>query len=275
MSSGRVSYDFSGCVVVVTGAARGQGLSHALAFAEAGARVYAFDRRSPNAAGIPYPLSSDDDWSRAEAQLAAASTQAYLRHVDVTDEGAVESAFKEISAEVAHIDVLVNNAGVNSIDEIAKIDRVVWNAIVDVNLFGAMVCCKHAVPLMHGRDDGRIINIASLAGILGAPKQAHYAASKAGLIGLTRSLAVELGPGNIRVNAVCPTLVATPQTRGLSKANPVRLSADAAAAMPYVLPGLAALKPRNVTDAVLWLASEGAKFVTGITLAIDAGRSIR
>ena len=272
---GTIHYDFSGSVIVVTGGARGQGLSHALEFARAGADVIVFDRDNETIDGIPYALSNNSDIKLAFERLREIPGKSSVLSVDVTDEIAVKQAFANIHQDLGRIDILVNNAGVNALSNIESTARNIWDAIMDVNLLGSFLCCKYVVPIMRQAGGGRIVNISSMAGLVGVPNQVHYSTSKAGLLGLTRSLAVEAGPANITVNAVCPSLVASPQTIGLSKANPVSLSESFVRGTPYVLPGMSALKPEDVTAAVMWLASEAARYVTGTVLVVDGGMSIK
>jgi NAD(P)-dependent dehydrogenase (short-subunit alcohol dehydrogenase family) len=271
---GRATYDFEGSVVAITGGARGQGLAHALRFASAGAQVTVMDRGDGEMPGVSYPLSSRETLADAEAKLAEAGTGSRVRTVDVTDADAVAEAFAELRRDAGRLDILVNNAGVNVVMDLEADPGASWEAMIGVNLMGTLACCREAVPLMRDSGGGRIVNISSLAALVGVRRQVAYAASKAGVLGLTRALAVEAGPYNITVNAICASLVASPQTTFLTRQNPVSLTAGTAG-LPYVLPGMNSLKPADVTAAVLWLASEDARFVTGSTLVIDGGRSIK
>jgi NAD(P)-dependent dehydrogenase (short-subunit alcohol dehydrogenase family) len=140
--------------------------------------------------------------------------------------------------------------------------------VLEVNLLGTFWLIKHTAPHLAAAGGGRIINIASMAAFRGLAGQSHYAASKAAVVAMSRCLAVELGPSNITVNTLCPSIVLTPQTVGLSRVGGPTFP------RPGVLPGSPALHPADVTDAVLWLASEGAARMTGEVLRLDQGSSL-
>ena len=270
--SGTVRYDFTGAVALITGGGRGQGLSHAVSFAEAGARVVVFDVGRTTLPGVPYELGGHGALDSARAQL---PKDALVLDVDITDEATVRDAFERVRRDVTRLDVLVNNAGVNAVASVDTTTREQWESILSVNLVGAYLCTKYSMPLLQQSGRGRIINISSMAAALGAFHQVPYAASKAGLLGLTRSLALEAGPFGITVNAICPSLVISPQTTGLMKASRTQPRPLAPPGMNYVLPGMQALEPKDISAAVLWLASSAARYITGTTLVIDGGRSIK
>lgn len=267
----RPQYGFVGKTVVITGGARGQGLSHAVAFAEAGANVVVWDITRREIPTVPYGLSSAREFDAAIKALAGKTENALVLDVDVTDEAGVAEAVASTVRRFKQIDVLINNAGVNSIAPVTEMSVETWDTVINVNLKGTFLCTKHVGKVMQEQGGGRIVNIASAAAMVGVPNQAHYVAAKHGVIGLTRALAVELGPFNIAVNAVCPTLVASPQSVGLSKVNPVNIADENKVGMKYVLPRMSCLQPRDVTEGVLWLASDSARFVTGTSLVIDGG----
>ena len=271
MVSRIASYDFSGCVVLVTGAARGQGASHAETFAQAGAHVALLDLHLGTIEGVPYDLANSgvlrektDDFLRQDLSVTSFTA-------DVRDRSQIADVVSKLRREHGRIDVLVNNAGVNSVDWLDDVTAQSWNAIIDTNLRGVFHCIQEVAPVMTAGSGGTIVNIASLVSVVGTSRQAVYTASKAGVVGLTRALAVELGSSNIRVNSISPSLVNSPQTRALSKMNPLP---NRQTFSPYVLPGLNALGARDVTSAVMWLCSDGARWITGINLVIDAGMSL-
>lgn len=269
---GTVKYDFSGAVALVTGGARGQGFSHAQAFANAGARVVVFDVAEPAAPGIPYSLCDSTALDTARAKLPSGSL---VLATDVRDDQQVREAMAQVEKEFGRLDILVNNAGVNTVAPMESATKDQWDTVMSINLWGAYACSKHCLPLMKQTGPGRIINISSLAAYLGGMNQVHYASSKAGLLGFTTSLALEVGMFGITVNAICPTLVISPQTIGLRKAGSAQPKAGAPAAMPYAIAGMSALESKDVTAAVLWLASDAARYVTGTALTLDGGRSIK
>ena len=272
---GSVTYDFKDRVVVVTGGARGQGLSHAKAFVEAGATVAIFDIDKAEISGVPYGLSGPRGLAGARLWLSRLGADAEVLNVDVREQEAVQEAFSTVRKHFGRLDVLVNNAGVNSVNPLEKITAAEWQAVMEVNLRGPFLCSKYAAPLLRASGGGSIILVSSLTAIKGVWGQAHYAASKAGLLGLMRSLAVELGTAHIRVNTVCPSLVLSPQTLGLSKAGKKAHNDEPAPSVARtVLPGVSLLDTSAVTAVVLWLASESARYITGHNLIVDAGKSI-
>lgn len=268
-------YDFSDSVAVVTGGARGQGLSHAIEFAKSGADVVILDRGRELLDGIPYKLSSRSDLKNAAKLLREFGTRSEVLAVDVTSQRAIENAFSLISKKFGRVDVLVNNAGVNAIGNIDSVTREVWDGILNANLLGTFLCCKYAVRAMRRGGGGRIVNVSSVTAIIGMPNLAPYSASKAGLLGLTRALAIELGPDAITVNAVCPTVVDSPMTSGLNEAYSISGSSKKKSnKSSHVLPSFHALRPEDVTSSVMWLASDAARYITGQVIAIDAGLSV-
>jgi len=184
---------------------------------------------------------------------------------DISKEKIVVSLFEKILKEYKQIDVLVNNAGITK-------DKMIWNmsvddfdAVMNVNLRGTWLMCREAARIMKGQKYGRIVNIASRAW-LGNPGQSNYSASKAGVVALTRVLALELGKSNVLVNAVAPGLIDTPLTQKLEK-NILQKLIDA---QPTKTMG----KPEDVAHAVAFLVSEQNKFITGQTIYVDGGKSI-
>ena len=148
-----------------------------------------------------------------------------------------------------------------------------WDAALDVNLKGPFLCAKHAARHMSGREGGgRIISISSTSALVGIPNQVGYQASKHGVVGLTRTLALELAPHGVTVNTVCPTVVHTPMLDFLTETGQAYFQEVARlCGASTVFPGLDALDPRDVSEAVLWLASDAARYVTGIALPVDGG----
>jgi 3-oxoacyl-[acyl-carrier protein] reductase len=239
---------FEGSTVLVTGASRGLGRTLALAFADEGAYVFAgYRAREEDAAETARLLSGRGERLR----------------FDVTQPEAVEAAFATVRARKGRLDVLVNNAGATLDGPAALMDRAQWRGVLDVNLDGAFQCTRGAIPLMLGQRTGAILNLASVAGLRASPGQANYSASKGGLLALTRTLAAELAPRGIRVNALVPGLIETGIARHLDR----RVAARMVEATPLGRAG----KPEEVARAALFLCSEEASFIVGHALVVDGG----
>lgn len=264
-------YDFSNKVSIITGGARGMGLSHALALAASNSKVAIIDIcKDINA--VPYEMSNLNNLSNATQSLKSQGATYLTFQGDVTDEDFIANTSKQIVSTWGSIDILVNNAGVNSISPLIEMPIETWRSIIDINLTGTFICCKHFGKVMKESKKGRIINIASGAAFVGVPKQSHYVAAKHGIIGLTKSLCLELGPFNVTVNAIAPSVVNTPQCSGLSKYYPEALSDMKELYGTFSpLESCQILDTTDITNAVMWLASDEARFVTGTTLVVDGG----
>jgi 3-hydroxybutyrate dehydrogenase len=245
---------------VVTGAARGIGAAIAAALSERGARVTLLGRTRESlertAANFPTP------------------TATYVAECDVTNEQQLQQVVGDARRHFGAIDILVNNAGRASSAPFMKTDPAVWHAILTVNLTGAYLCTRACLPDMLAGGFGRIVNIASTAGLAGYPYITAYCASKHGLIGLTRALARELAPKDITVNAVCPGYTDTDMARTavaniLSKTG--RSEAEAIAALTERNPQHRLINPAEVATAVLWLCLPGTESVTGQSIALAGG----
>jgi NAD(P)-dependent dehydrogenase (short-subunit alcohol dehydrogenase family) len=248
------TYDFTGQVALVTGASSGMGLTTAHAFAEAGAAVVLTD-------------VNQDALHDATDALTAAGRQALAAPCDVSDEAAVAAAVRAGVDTFGRLDMAFNNAGIqapptDAADEPADLfDRV--NA---VNLRGVWACMKHELAQMRTQGSGAIVNCSSLGGLVGLPGRAAYHASKHGVIGLTRSAALEYAPRGVRINAVCPGTIATPMVTDMIEKGELD-PADAIANQPINRLGDAS----EIAAAVLWLCSPGASFVVGVALPVDGG----
>ena len=241
--------DFTGRVVISTGAARGLGRAAAMRFYERGASVAVNIR----------------DTARAEAAAATLGERALAVPGDLAIEGEAESIVQRTLDRFGRIDVLVNNAAVAHSTRFLNISRAEWRETLDTNLMAPFLLMQAVAPAMKAQQYGRIVNISSRAGrMVSTLAGAHYTASKAGLLGLTRAAAKELGAFGITVNAVCPGLIDTELTH--SNATDERLSAIAAT---YPVPRLGTA--REVADVICFAASEAAGYITGAAFDINGG----
>lgn len=238
-------------IALVTGGGRGIGRAICLELAARGATVIVNYRRSGAAA---------DD---VVATIRAAGGLAKSVQADVSDADQVADMFKAIQSEFGAIDILVNNAGMTRDKVIMMMKPADFDAVIETNLRSCWLCCKTAARAMMRKRSGSIVNITSVVGIAGNGGQTNYAASKAGIIGLTKSLAKEVAVRGIRVNAVAPGFVETDMTSDLS----VEIRAKAIEAIPLGRMGA----PQDVAKAVAFLASDEAGYITGQTLVVDGG----
>ena len=243
--------DLTGQVALVTGGSRGIGRAICLELASCGAHVVINYNNSATAA-------EDLVAEIAASGGAAEAIQADVRHADQ-----VAALFKTVLANHASIDILVNNAGITRDNVIMRLKPDDFDDVISTNLRSAWLCCREAARSMMRKRKGTIINITSVVGIAGNAGQSNYAASKAGLVGVTKSLAKELAGRGIRVNAVAPGFVETDMTADLSD----ELRARAIEAIPLGRMG----EPRDIAKTVAFLASSNASYITGQTIIVDGG----
>lgn len=261
--------EFAGKVAFITGAAHGQGRATALAFAKEGARIAAFDVARPLA--YPgYEMGSSDELETLAAACQEMGTECLAFAGDVRDDAAVNSAVAATAERFGGIDVLFNNAGICGYGLAHELTEDAWDAMLDINLKGAWLVARRVIPLMIRQRSGVIINNSSVAGLRGMGRLSHYAASKWGLTGLTKSWAIELAQYGIRVNSIHPTGVNTPMNDGLAALEGLTPKEIAERSAGNLLP-IPWIEPEDVAHAVLYLASERARYVTGAPFVIDAG----
>ena len=237
-------------VAFITGASRGIGKACALALADAGARVALAAR-------------SKDKLEEVAAEIRSRSAEAYVVELDLASDDSIRNAFAVTAKEFGRIDILVNNAGITRDNLALRMRKDDWNAVLETNLTGAFRAIQQVLQGMMRERWGRIINITSVVGEAGNAGQANYAASKAGLIGLTKSMAQEMASRQITVNAVSPGFIETDMTSGLSG----EIKEKVLQAIPLRRLG----KAEDVAAAVRFLASEEAGFITGHVLAVNGG----
>jgi SDR family mycofactocin-dependent oxidoreductase len=273
-----------GKVAFITGAARGQGRSHAVRLAEEGADIIAIDVCGPISSHTEIPPATPDDLAHTVDLVKGTGRRIVSAEVDVRDYAAVKAAVDSGVEQLGRLDIVVANAGIGNggqtLDHTSEDD---WNDMIDVNLSGVWKSVKAAVPhLLAGGHGGSIILTSSVGGLKPYAHTGHYIAAKHGVIGLMRTFAVELGQHSIRVNAVCPTNVNTPlfMNEGTMKLfrpdleNPGPDDLAVAAQFMHVLP-IGWVEPVDVSNAVLFLASDEARYITGLPVTVDAGSMLK
>lgn len=252
------SSEFTDKAVYITGAATGIGRATAVAFADAGAQVAIADIDAEGA----------EETRRLIEQRGG---RAISVHVDVTDESAVIEALRTVEEAFGGLDIAVNNAGAEQPDQpTAEVSTDMWDHIIDTNLRSAFLAIRHQVPMLQRRGGGVIVNVSSGAGVIGIKNQAAYSAAKHGLIGLTRSVALDYADTGIRVNVVAPGIIETSMMgRVFGEGEEGRENAPAAE--PIGRPG----RPEEIASAVLWMSSEKAAFLIGHALVMDGGQTIQ
>ena len=261
--------EFAGKVAFITGAAHGQGRATGLALARAGASIAAFDIAKPLAYPA-YEMGTADDLRSLAAECREAGSKCATFEGDVRDEAAVTAAVEATVAEFGRIDILFNNAGICAYGLAHELSEDEWDAMVDINLKGAWLVARRVIPVMINQGSGVIINNSSIAGLRGMGRLSHYAASKWGLTGLTKSWAIELAPHGIRAVSIHPTGVNTPMNDGLAAQEGATPQEIAERSAGNLLP-VPWIEPEDVAEAVLYLASDRARYVTGAQFVIDAG----
>ena len=266
-------YDFSDKVALVTGAARGQGRSHAQHYARHGADVVAVDI-GHNKEGVPYDLGTTDELDKTVDMVEDEGQRGLAVQADVTNEEDVKNAVEEGLDEFGHIDILANNAGISSMSDASEMDELLWDEMIDTNLKSVWLCSKHVGQHFIDRGDGgKIVSTSSTAGVAGMPGLSHYVAAKHGVVGLTKTLALELAEYDVNVNCIGPTGVDTPMTAGVVEAyGEEALEGLAELGGPWnVFEEGAMLDAKDLSEAYMWLSSDAARYVTGIFLPVDAG----
>jgi len=270
---------FQDRVVFITGAAHGMGRSHALAFAREGARLVLCDAcRQYNT--VPYELAQPEELSALAREIEQMGRPVIASQTDVTQLAAMQELVERAQQEFGPIDIVVANAGIYSFAPSWEMSEEQWDETINVDLKGVWITCKVSIPQMLARHSGKIICIASTAGIKGMANLVHYVAAKHGVLGLVKTLAIELAPYNINVNAVCPTSVDTAMCRNQALYDVFAGGPGPQATYEHMLslmnqlnlfPDRDLLPPEAVSAAVLWLASDEARHLTGCALPVDAG----
>lgn len=244
-------------VTLVTGAASGIGRATALVFGQEGAKVACADIDGEGA-------------ERTARQIADTGGESASMQVNVARDKDVQRMIAETVERWGRLDVLVNNAGIYFVLPLAQVPEEEWDRLMDINLKGVYLGCKHAIPQMVGQGEGAIVNVASIAGLRGFAHWTTYSASKGGVIQLTKALAMEVARLNVRVNCVCPGIIDTgmfDQAVAMQGVEKAELAATIGESHPMGRIG----RPEEVAAAILFLASHEASFITGVPLSVDGG----
>jgi (+)-trans-carveol dehydrogenase len=276
--SGRVE----GKVAFITGAARGQGRSHAIRLAEEGADIIAVDIAA-QVDSVPYPMATPEDLAQTVKEVKALDRRIVATQADVRDYDALKAAVDDGVAQLGRLDIVSANAGIVSYGRIHELAEQTWRDMIDINLTGVWHTAKATIPhLIQGGRGGSIVITSSDAGLMAYQNTGHYVSAKHGLVGLMRNLALELAPNMIRVNSLHPTSVNTPMiqndpTYKLFRPDLEHPTVDDAAEAFISLNALPIkwVEPIDISNALLFLVSDEARYITGVPLPVDAGVLIK
>ena len=271
-----------GKVALITGAARGQGRSHAVRLAEEGADIIAIDI-CEQIDSVPFPMATRDELAQTVREVEALDRRAVSLEADVRDFDALVAAVRQGVSALGRLDIVSANAGIFSVGSAADVAEQSWQDVLDVNLTGVWHTAKAAIPhLIAGGRGGAIVLTSSVAGLKGSASGAHYVTAKHGVVGLMRSLAIELAPHMIRVNSLHPCTVDTPMVMNETLmrlfcpdlANPTLEDFRGVATTLNLLP-VPWIESIDVSNALLFLASDEARYITGVPLPVDAGSTVK
>ena len=266
-----------GKVAVITGGARGQGRAHALTLAREGADIVICDIAA-QIDTVPYPMATPADMEETVRLVEDLDRRCVAVQADVRDGAQMQAVAERAMSEFGRIDILLANAGISSTSTVVDMTDEQWRDMIDTNLTGVFNSIRAVLPHMIERRSGRIVATASMAGRVGMPNIAHYVAAKWGVIGLVKSVAMEVAQYGITVNAVCPTTVNTPMIHNDATyklfrpdlENPTADDALAAFSSLNVLP-IPWVEPEDISNAILFLISDDARYITGTAVEVAAG----
>jgi NAD(P)-dependent dehydrogenase (short-subunit alcohol dehydrogenase family) len=259
-----------GKVAIVTGGARGNGLAIARCLAEEGADIAIADI-CENMETIPYDMSTKQTMGEAVAAIEGLGRKAVGIKCDVRKATEVQAMVAKVIETLGKVDILVNNAGNSSMVAIADMDEETWDAVIDTQLKGTYLCCHYVLPHMIDQHSGNIVQISSVGGQRGFGMGGHYCAAKHGIIGLNKSIAMEVADHNIRSNVVCPGTVWTPMMQGIA----AYFGMEGDEAKEQFFAGHMIkdpeVSPEDIGKAVRWLVSDEARCITGNMITVDGG----
>jgi SDR family mycofactocin-dependent oxidoreductase len=276
--SGRVE----GKVAFITGAARSQGRSHAVRLAQEGADIIAVDLAGPVESIGMYPPATPEDLQQTVKDVEALDRRIIATQADVRDSAALKAAVDDGVAQLGKLDIVLANAGVFEIQPSLELTDGAWQEMIDINLTGVWNTCKVALPHLIEGGGGAIVLTSSTAGLKGTPNTIHYTAAKHGVVGIMRTLANEFGKQAIRVNTVHPTgvdtvMIQNEKTWGLFTPDDPDPSKEKFAELFETLHPLPVpyVQPVDISNAILFLVSDEARYITGVTLPVDAGYTVK
>jgi SDR family mycofactocin-dependent oxidoreductase len=283
-ASSQMTGRVEGKVAFITGAARGQGRSHAVRLAQEGADIIAVDVCKNVSGSDAIPGSTPEDLAETADLVKNLGRRIVTAEVDVRDYDRLEAAVNSGVEQLGRLDIIAANAGIgNGGETLDKLGEQDWQTMIDINLAGVWKTVKAGVPhILAGGNGGSIILTSSVGGLKAYPNVGHYAAAKHGMVGLMRAFALELGQHSIRVNSVHPTNVNTPMfmNEGTMKMfrpdleNPTVADFEPVAKFMHVLP-IGWVEPVDISNAVLFLASDEARYITGLTMTVDGGTTLK
>ncbi len=259
-----------GKVAIVTGGARGNGLAIAKCLAEEGADIALADS-CEDMKTLPYSLSTPETMDAAVESLRAMGRKAEGIKCDVRKAAEVSAMVDQVLSAFGKVDILINNAGNTSMVAIAEMEEAVWDEVIDTHLKGMYLCCRYVLPHMIGQHSGKVVSISSVGGQRGFGMGGHYCAAKHGIIGLNKSIAMEVADHNINANVVCPGTVWTPMMKGIAES----FGMDDEEGKENFFAGHmlkeSELSPEDIGRAVLWLCTDAAANITGNLITVDQG----
>jgi len=259
-----------GKVAIVTGGARGNGLAAAMCMAQEGADIAIADICA-NMKTIPYDMSTPETMALAVDEIKKLGRKAIGIQCDIRKSSQVQSMVQKVMETFGKIDILVNNAGNSSMVAIADMDEETWDEVLDTHLKGTYLCCRYVLPHMIERQSGVVISISSVGGQRGFGMGGHYFAAKHGIIGLKKSIAMEVANHNIRANVVCPGTVWTDMMKGIAKFFGLEEEEAQETFFAGHLIKDPQVSPEDIGKAVLWLACDDSRCITGNMITVDAG----